>query len=702
MDINIAKAFLRNAPIAYDPADNHFFDSSKVQKAVFFRLSTFIQQPSQIGDLFLSEIGQDCTSDNLEWMQISDNLISKLEDISNPKAIETIQKIRSAQNVFKQNQQKLHADSPMFLKDDEEFVLNSLEQDPTTYKFCSLRLKSKLYIALKALEGWPEGLRYLPEELRQNKECAIKAVSQNGLCLKVCLPLLKADEDVVFAAVCQNPSALRYVDLELAEDSYFLTKVLLSKPKAYCFIPEKPYTDLEFQTLALKTIDDREKLKIFIQNYANPDLRAFLVEKILISSNPRTNEDGLPINILEGVNDITSLTTITPILCKIVTSSWKPELMAIPSEEVPELHQAALSYNAELLSDFQTKIRFIDSAVNFHKQSFKDGIKRQCLLEILIALDKSFLDATLKLKFLVNCLEEGIAVEELLKRMKLLATCLKLLDYDTIELLNDFSSSNLTELIIHKLVEKNYLSAAQVPAFLDKFQKSRHPAAIFTYLKNQEAHEDTLEVIKSFIESVISENFTNMRHLNNSYKKLLSDSSPSALSKWEEELCLKFDENLYALDSEQWQDLFFAGTDVIGSCQNVSAGTEFSKCLMGYVTDGKIRILCIKNHPNGPIVARAMMKIMKTPDGGPAIFIEKIYPNHGNIYKDRIIELAKQKALNLGLEDDLYEACEDALAQEHVILQSDILNPGLWEYEDAACEQPVTNGVYSVKAKKIL
>jgi Domain of unknown function (DUF4116) len=701
MNIEIAAAFARNAPIAYDLESKQFFDSSKVQKVAFFNLKKLIETSSDIGRSFLKQLGDDCDPDDEDWMKLSESLIIKLETFTNPEAVKTIEKIKAAQTLYTESQTQLKSNSPSFLKSDYEFAKKSIAINPETYRFCSFDIKNTLEIALLVLDKWPDGLRSLTEDMRNEKECVLKAVSKKGNCLRVCPPLMKADPDVVFAAACQNSHSLIYAHPSVSEDPEFLLRLLLQNPKAYENIPESPYSDTSFQKEALKTIDDREKLKEFISKYGHPQLRAYLVEKMLTSCVPKEGAAG-SINVLEGIEDIASLISITPTLTNLFISQWTPILYNLEQDTLTQANLERLTEeNRQRIESFKSHKQLVLESVIVHKQALKDGHKRHAFLEALMTLDKTSYEASLKFDILENCLDPKVPFEELLKRLKLMPVILKLLSDQEISSLGAFNSDDLTTKVIEKLVGKGYLPAADVPLFLEKFQSSRHPTAIFTYLKNQEHHEDVIEIVKSFIQDIIHDTFITHRQESNSYKDLLLSHADTAPILWEEDANIKINANLYAYDSQDWQDLFFAGTDIIGSCQNVTAGADFSKCLMGYVCDGKIRILCIKTHPQGPILARSIMKIMETEEGSPAIFVEKVYPPTAEKYQTALLDLAKLKAKKMGLSDSLFIASPDIHLAGNIKLHSSIQNPGLWEYEDAGVDEHITDGTYTVAAKKV-
>lgn len=146
---------------------------------------------------------------------------------------------------------------------------------------------------------------------------------------------------------------------------------------------------------------------------------------------------------------------------------------------------------------------------------------------------------------------------------------------------------------------------------------------------------------------------------------------------------LKKTKKSMVIDSEDWQDLFLSGTEVGGSCQHVLESPHENKCLLANVLDGKIRILCVKDEPNGSIKARAFLKILtkkiRLPSGQkkqvPCLFLEPIYPEKVNpIFQKQIVNLARKKAAELEL--DLYvEGMGEKLYSKSSIAP--------FEYEDA-------------------
>lgn len=72
---------------------------------------------------------------------------------------------------------------------------------------------------------------------------------------------------------------------------------------------------------------------------------------------------------------------------------------------------------------------------------------------------------------------------------------------------------------------------------------------------------------------------------------------------------------------------FMSGTDVEGSCQNVTGDPSLNQCLLGYVVNGYIMMLAILK-PDGEIYARCMAKLLFDERNQlQGIFLEEIYPD---------------------------------------------------------------------------
>ncbi len=107
------------------------------------------------------------------------------------------------------------------------------------------------------------------------------------------------------------------------------------------------------------------------------------------------------------------------------------------------------------------------------------------------------------------------------------------------------------------------------------------------------------------------------------------------------------------VDSDDPLDLFLSGTEVGGSCQRVNGDAKLNKALMGYVMDGKHRILTIKKE-NGEIAGRLILRLLAgTTESGeeePVLFFERIYPESLQpTYREALKQFAIKRSDDLGL-----------------------------------------------------
>ena len=144
------------------------------------------------------------------------------------------------------------------------------------------------------------------------------------------------------------------------------------------------------------------------------------------------------------------------------------------------------------------------------------------------------------------------------------------------------------------------------------------------------------------------------------------------------------------MDSDDPQDLFLCGTEVLGSCQRISGEVRQNQCLLGYVLDGKNRIIALKNR-EGKIVSRAILRILwDSKNKKSVLFIESIYPPEVDFrYQQAIIELAKERATALGL---TLLSLEKGEKYDGILESLSCRAP--YEYCDAI--RGITNGLFTI------
>lgn len=136
-------------------------------------------------------------------------------------------------------------------------------------------------------------------------------------------------------------------------------------------------------------------------------------------------------------------------------------------------------------------------------------------------------------------------------------------------------------------------------------------------------------------------------------------------------------QSIYTLkDSDDYWEIFLSG-QVQGSCQRADGNPKLNCGLLGYLLDGKNRLLEIIDGDN-KIVGRRLFRLVLRSDGKPVLMMEKIYPDTlSNELEKALNNFAQKRAKDLGL--DLYEDSKEGDTE----LQS-ISGKSPWEYVDSA------------------
>lgn len=191
--------------------------------------------------------------------------------------------------------------------------------------------------------------------------------------------------------------------------------------------------------------------------------------------------------------------------------------------------------------------------------------------------------------------------------------------------------------------------------FRETFGLNRQIMALFTYkLKiDQLTEEKVTDALNCFVYHVLKGDFEDFRHKqlkDQPHLQTLSQTAPDLLAKWfEKPEKIELNNNYNIAFSTDPNDLLLIGTEVQGSCQSVDSDPSWSKCLLGYIIDGGVQPIIIKDK-QGKIHARAILRLLKKGDEQPVLFLEKIYSNSDNQeWNKAIIEMAKNKATDMQL-----------------------------------------------------
>ena len=135
--------------------------------------------------------------------------------------------------------------------------------------------------------------------------------------------------------------------------------------------------------------------------------------------------------------------------------------------------------------------------------------------------------------------------------------------------------------------------------------------------------------------------------------------------------------SLQAIFTDDPIDLLLCGTDVSGSCQRLDGDPNLNKGLLGYLIDGKNRLLAIKE--GDKIVARCLLRLLW--DGiKPVVYRDRFYPDQiPATHKQALNALAKQVSQKLRVP----LTCEEGAFPYNNSLQA-LGGPAPYEYCDGA------------------
>lgn len=194
----------------------------------------------------------------------------------------------------------------------------------------------------------------------------------------------------------------------------------------------------------------------------------------------------------------------------------------------------------------------------------------------------------------------------------------------------------------------------------------RQPEALIVHAQNirsnldeVDGQEAVLNALDRFADSAVwpqegLARFRALRYSTNESAHLadIEKLAPEAYAQWKRPVALEASAHpLPVEDTDNPEDLLLCGTDV-ASCQSVEEDTQYSKALMGYVIDGKYRMLVLRAH-DGTIAARRMVRLLLDEAAGqPVLYVEKLYANTGmqadGPEDQALMQLARRKADAMG------------------------------------------------------
>jgi len=224
-----------------------------------------------------------------------------------------------------------------------------------------------------------------------------------------------------------------------------------------------------------------------------------------------------------------------------------------------------------------------------------------------------------------------------------------------------------------------------VVAHFDRYLvQSRQPTALLqfaTKVLNElsgDEQKTMLESLRKFVHASVlstdSNAFKRLRYdtTHSKHMRVIFEKTPDVFSRWQESHQYKLSEDepsrtsargltdphdaqtttpkLTVIDSDAPEDLLLCGTELSGSCLNIHGEIRHTKALMGYVLDGKYRLIAAKA-PDGRLSARRILRIMwDIKQQRPVLHLEHLYKDRGVsvAVEKAMIDLARQKAAHLG------------------------------------------------------
>lgn len=129
------------------------------------------------------------------------------------------------------------------------------------------------------------------------------------------------------------------------------------------------------------------------------------------------------------------------------------------------------------------------------------------------------------------------------------------------------------------------------------------------------------------------------------------------------------------VDTDDAQDMLLCGTEVEGSCQQITGNPSLNRCVTSLLLDGKYRMIAVKNR-EGQIIGRQLLRWMYTEDKKPALFLERHYGDPSTAAAIQMYAMARAKELAL----PLYKVGKGGEAGTKLVSKG---SPAAAEYVDA-------------------
>jgi hypothetical protein len=200
------------------------------------------------------------------------------------------------------------------------------------------------------------------------------------------------------------------------------------------------------------------------------------------------------------------------------------------------------------------------------------------------------------------------------------------------------------------------------------FAEARIPNYIITYAARLQSlglqeKEPVLASLSTCIENMLDGTFSQERYSDHVHLQKVFLGREQLLEQWKqgeisdltdfltsslsEEQLIDYDK-WTLVDTDNPEDLFLCATEAGGSCQRINGDSDRNKCLLGYVMDGKNRLLAVKD-ASGRIIARHILRVLW--DGSqPVLFLTRLY---ASAVKEEVRDALEKFALSRAKKLDL-------------------------------------------------
>lgn len=640
------------------------------------------------------------------------------------------------------------------LRNNKEIVLVAVSRDGSLLKFASEELKADRDVLLAAVRSNPYSLQFATREMNNDEEIVVTAVAKNGLALEHVSEELKNNKAIAWTAIRQNVEALRLIGNELKRDKEFCREVLYLHPLALeyfefsseetnskearnfsekfndvicskvrnkelqrallkvAFLYEEEIQnderfvnlnwDLKIVALSLLVrLQDKEQVLSMVGKITEGPVRKALKNaynslmqnllELLLTQTPRlsTDEIGLLFNNFPREKE-----KISPILLKEQLS-----YIGVFLKTQPEERRAVLSSILREPSERQMallKEPLVELISFFGVEEAAPILASSRVQEIITYLQKQKENRELysTIQYFLQGIVQGTLSDK--RYLELGNRHIKELAKGNLDVWErwkglSFSSQDVrAETVLTAYFSFNsFLNEKLVQGHLPKeFEDALHRDLREINREERQGFFDCLSYLKKHMGQ---DKCPSVSELNEGITLFSAHYPSCAFIDDLKSLLPHLKREAKTIElSDNWEDLFGCGTDVLGSCQNVFGDPNLNKCLLAYVLDGKNRLLCAKDD-QGKIVGRVILRLLLQENNSSAIYMEPYYGERA--YQTAVEEAAKEVANLSGV--DLYCISSSYSGPRLRSLGSSVP----FEYSDG--ERKVTGGVFSHFAELI-